>query len=100
MPTGVVSKRSWSTFACAAVGGSNYAQWCDKEYDDLVLKAKQTTAVAERTKLYEKAQEVFKREAPWVPMAHSVVYQPVLKNVEGYKMSPFASVQFYGVTLK
>jgi len=86
--------------SCAAVGGSNYAQWCDKEYDTLVVKAKQTTNQAERSKLYEKAQEVFKREAPWVPIAHSVVYQPMRKNVEGYKMSPFGAVQFYGVTVK
>ena len=63
-------------------------------------QAKQTANVAERTKLYEKAQEVFKREAPWVTMAHSVVVQPMLKNVEGYKMSPFGSVQFYGVSVK
>ncbi|HEY1392289.1 MAG TPA: ABC transporter substrate-binding protein [Methylibium sp.] len=86
--------------SCSAVGGSNYGQWCNKEYDALIIKAKQTSNVAERTKLYEKAQEVFKREAPWVPMAHSVVYQPMLKNVEGYKMSPFASVQFWGVSIK
>ena len=86
--------------SCAAVGGSNYAQWCDKEYDELVTKGKQVTSVAERTKLYEKAQEVFKREAPWVPIAHSVVYQPMRKNVDGYKMSPFGSVQFYGVSVK
>lgn len=85
--------------SCAAVGGTNYGQWCDKEYDALINKAKQTTKLAERTKLYEKAQEVFKREAPWVPLAHSVVYQPMLKNVDGYKMSPFAISQFYGVSL-
>jgi dipeptide transport system substrate-binding protein len=89
-----------SLLSCAAVGGSNYAQWCDKEYDDLVNKAKQTANLGERTKLYEKAQEVAKREAVWVPIAHSVVYQPMRKNVEGYKMSPFGSVQFYGVSLK
>ena len=86
--------------SCAAVGSSNYAQWCDKEYDALINKAKQTTKLAERTTLYEKAQEVFKREAPWVPMAHSMVVQPMLKNVEGFKMSPFAISQFYGVSLK
>ena len=86
--------------SCAAVGGSNYAQWCDKDYDTLVNKAKQTANVAERTALYEKAQEVFKREVPWIPMAHSVVVQPMRKNVEGFKMSPFGVVQFYGVSLK
>lgn len=86
--------------SCAAVGGSNYAQWCDKEYDALIQKAKQTTSVAERTKLYEQAQAVFKREAVWVPMAHAVVVQPMLKTVEGFKLSPFGSVQFYGVSVK
>jgi dipeptide transport system substrate-binding protein len=86
--------------SCAAVGSSNYSQWCHKEYDDLINKARQTTRLAERTKLYERAQEVFKREAPWVPMAHSVVVQPMLKNVEGFRMSPFAIAQFYGVSLK
>jgi dipeptide transport system substrate-binding protein len=86
--------------SCSAVGGSNYGQWCDKEYDELVVKAKQVTAQAERAKLYEKAQAVAKREAVWVPIAHSVVYQPMRQNVEGYKMSPLGSVQFYGVSLK
>ena len=85
--------------SCAAVGGSNYAQWCDKEYDALVVKAKQTTRQAERARLYEQAQAVLKREAVWVPIAHSVVHQPMRKNVEGYKMSPFGSVQFYGTSL-
>ncbi|WP_235582114.1 ABC transporter substrate-binding protein [Rhizobacter sp. Root1221] len=85
---------------CAAVGGSNYAQWCDPEFDSLITKAKQTADVAQRTKLYETAQEVVKRQAPWVPLAHSVMYQPMLQNVEGYKLSPFASVQFFGVRLK
>jgi dipeptide transport system substrate-binding protein len=86
--------------SCSAVGGSNYGQWCNEEFDGLIKKAKQITVQAERSKLYEKAQQVFMREAPWVPMAHSVVYQPMLKNVVGYKMSPFGSVQFYGVSLK
>ena len=64
------------------------------------FKAKRTSKLAERTQLYERAQEVFKREAPWVPMAHSVIYQPMRQNVEGFKMSPFATVQFFGVSLK
>ena len=90
--------QAWRTRA--GVGGSNYGQWCDKEFDALINKAKQTTVLAERTKLYEQAQVVFKREAPWVPLAHSVVFQPMRTNVEGYRMSPFGLNQFYGVSLK
>lgn len=86
--------------SCAAVGGSNYGQWCDAEYDGLVTRAKRTVAQAERARLYQQAQEVFHREAPWVPLAHSVVVQPMRRNVEGFKMSPFGTVQFDGVSLK
>ena len=85
---------------CDAVGGSNYAQWCNKEFDDLVQKAKQTSNVKERTKLYEQAQVVFKREAPWATIAHSVVYTPMSKNVNGFLMSPFGLFSFYGVSVK
>ncbi len=49
---------------CDAVGGNNRAQWCNQEFDELVTKAKEASDVAERTKLYEEAQVVFKREAP------------------------------------
>jgi dipeptide transport system substrate-binding protein len=86
--------------SCAAVGGSNYGQWCDKEFDGLVLQGRRTIPVAERTKLYEKAQEVFRREAPWVPMAHARVFTPMSVRVEGYRMSPFGTTQFFGVSLK
>ena len=51
--------------SCSGVGASNRAQWCNKEFDDLTNQAKQISDQAERTKLYEAAQVVFKREAPW-----------------------------------
>src|SRR5688572_25620718 len=50
---------------CDAVGGNNRAQWCNEEFDKLVSDAKVATDQAERTRLYEEAQVVFKREAPW-----------------------------------
>ena len=63
-------------------------------------KAKQTTDLAERTKLYEQAQVVFKEQAPWVTIAHSVVYMPMSKKVVDYKIDPFGAHIFYGVDLK
>jgi dipeptide transport system substrate-binding protein len=85
---------------CEAVGGNNYARWCNKEFDALIVKARSITNQAERTKLYEKAQEIFKREVPWTTIAHSTVYQPVSKSVQGFKVSPFGLQSFYGVTVK
>ena len=59
---------------CDAVGGSNRAQWCYQPFEDLIQKAKIVSDPAERTKLYEQAQIVFKEQAPWDTIAHSVVW--------------------------
>ena len=73
----------------AAKDGANRARWCYKPFDDLITQAKQTSDVAKRTALYGKAQLIFKAEAPWVTIAYSVIYQPIRKNVTGYKVDPF-----------
>ena len=85
--------------SCSSVGGSNRAQWCNEEFDDLTNKAKQSSDKAERTKLYEQAQVVFKREAPWATIAHSVVFMPMSKKVIDYRMDPFGGHPFQGVDL-
>lgn len=85
---------------CEAINGNNYSRWCNKEFNDLVVKARTINNQAERTKLYEKAQEVFKRELPWTTIAHSTVYKPVSQSVEGFKISPFGLNSFYGVSIK
>jgi dipeptide transport system substrate-binding protein len=84
---------------CDAVGGNNRAQWCNEEFDKLVTDAKRTTDQAERTKLYEEAQVVFKREAPWVTLDHSLVVMPMRKEVTGYVMSPLGHHSFEGVDI-
>jgi dipeptide transport system substrate-binding protein len=83
---------------CDAVGGANRAQWCNEEFDGLIQKAKVGTT-EERTALYEEAQVVFKREAPWATIAHSVVFMPMRANVEGYVMDPLGGHWFSGVDL-
>jgi len=84
----------------AAKDSANRARWCHKPFDDLLLAAKATADVAERTKLYEQAQVIFKEEAPWVTIAHSVVFKPVRKEVVDFRIDPFGGHVFYGVDLK
>jgi dipeptide transport system substrate-binding protein len=86
--------------AAAGPGGGNTAKWCNKDFEDLVLKAKTTSDQAERTKLYEQAQVVFKDQAPWFTIAHAVQLKPVRKEVVGFILSPFSRHNFYGVDLK
>ena len=84
---------------CDAVGGNNRAQWCNQEFEDLIQKAKSLPNNDQREPLYKQAQEIFKREAPWATIAHSVVFMPMSKKVTGYKMDPLGSVRFDGVDI-
>ena len=84
---------------CDAVGGANRAQWCYEPFNELIQKAKVTSDMAERTKLYEEAQVVFKEQAPWATIAHSVVFEPISTKVGDYKIDPMGGHIFYGVTL-
>lgn len=80
--------------------GSNIAKFCYKPFEDLVIKAKSVSDQGERTKLYEQAQVIFKEQAPWFTIAHSVQLKPVRKEVVDFKLSPFGRHTFYGVDLK
>jgi len=84
---------------CAAVGGNNRAQWCNEEFDKLVNDAKKLSDQAERAKLYEEAQVVFKREAPWATLDHSLVVMPMSAKVSGYVMSPLGHHSFLDVDI-
>ena len=83
-----------------SASGSNIAKFCHKPYEDLVLKAKTVSSQAERTKLYEQAQVIFKEQAPWYTIAHAVQIKPVRKEVIDFKLSPFGRHNFYGVDIK
>jgi dipeptide transport system substrate-binding protein len=82
---------------CDGLGGTNRAQWCNKEFDDLVKKAATISDQAERTKLYEQAQAIFKDQAPWATIAHSVITVPMAKKVQGFVMDPLGHHQFNNV---
>ncbi len=84
----------------AACSSKNAAQWCDKEFDDLVTKAVKSTNLAERTKLYQQAQEVMNKQSPYFFIAHSLVHLPMRKTVTGYKMSPFGAHRFDATDVK
>ncbi|RME82033.1 MAG: ABC transporter substrate-binding protein [Planctomycetota bacterium] len=79
------------------VPASNIAFYSNPEFDRLLEKAKRITLRDRRRELYWKAQEIFHRDVPWVPIAHSIVVEPMLKNVQGFKLDPVGSRRFYKV---
>ncbi|WP_455926568.1 ABC transporter substrate-binding protein [Pseudomonas putida] len=87
-------------YSCAAVKGSNYAKWCDPAYDKLIQQAKLSSNRDERIQLYQRAQHILKAQVPITPIANSTVFQPMRKEVQDFRISPFGLTPFYGVSLK
>lgn len=84
----------------ARAGGQNITKWCNKEYDDLLVKARGIADQAERAKLYAQMQLIDKEEAPDLKLAHSIVYEAMRKEVEGFKQGPLGAHHFKGVDIK
>lgn len=86
--------------SCDAVGNANRAQWCYTPFDDLIQRAKVVTDPVERSRLYEEAQFIFKEQAPWATIAHSLVFKAIRNEVHDFVIDPFGGHIFYGVSLK
>ncbi|MBI9104966.1 MAG: ABC transporter substrate-binding protein [Spirochaetales bacterium] len=84
----------------AEIPAGNIAFWRNVEFNDMIMEAKETMDVAKRTELYEDAQVIFHEEAPWLPIAHSVVSEPMQNYVMDFQLSPVGKRQFYDVWLK
>ncbi len=84
----------------AEVPAGNIAFWRNEEFNDLVVEAKETFDQDRRTELYREAQEVFHEDAPWVPIAHSVVTVPVRSNVRDFVIYPTGKRVFKHVWLE
>jgi dipeptide transport system substrate-binding protein len=91
----------FTLLSCAGVkAGSNLARWCDTTYDRLVIEGKKETQKKLRMDLYMRAQERFKKEAPWVSLAHAKIYRGASQKVLNYKIHPFGGEYFYELDLK
>ena len=78
----------------------NIAGWKNAEFTALIKEAKEIMDQDRRTELYEEAQLVFKEEAPWLTIAHSVVSIPMKSSVQGFYIYPTGKRVFRGVWLE
>jgi len=88
-------------FTCtSANGGSNSAKWCYAPFDKIIAEAKATTDHEKRVALYKEAQQMMHDQMPAVMIAHSTIFEPVRKEVQGYEIDPFGKHIFWQVDLK
>lgn len=84
---------------CDGRENSNRAQWCHEPFEELIQQAKVLPTQTERQPLYEQAQVIFKEQAPWATIAHSVVFMVMRPEVEGYVVHPLGGHIFSQVGL-
>ncbi|WP_241018765.1 ABC transporter substrate-binding protein [Paraburkholderia sp. Tr-20389] len=85
---------------CDALKSSNFSKWCYKPFDDLITQARATIDTNSRATLYQRAQQIFKEQVPFTPIAHATVYQPLARDVRGFRIDPFGPTLFLGVSRK
>lgn len=75
-------------------GYLNASRWHNKNFIDLVTKAKGVVSIAERSKLYYKAERILQEEVPVVVLGRAVEFMPMSNKVQGWKTYPNARRNF------
>jgi len=84
--------------SCAGVEtGSNPANWCSQQFDELIDEALIYTDETTRAALYHSANALIADQIPLVPIAHAYQYQAYVEQVEGLVINPFGGIRFGGV---
>ncbi|MGV3650248.1 MAG: ABC transporter substrate-binding protein [Devosia sp.] len=76
-------------------GGTNYGNWSDAEYDDLIVRARSELDRDAREKLYQQAETILATRGPVAMTWNSWDYDVVAKNVMGYEGDSSPSYRFY-----
>jgi ABC-type transport system substrate-binding protein len=83
----------------AKAPAANIAFYSNPEVTQTLNLAKSESTQAKRSALYEKAQVIIHKDAPWIPIAHSQVAMPMDARVNGYVMTPNETRRFQTVWL-
>ncbi|MCA2961443.1 MAG: ABC transporter substrate-binding protein [Silvanigrellales bacterium] len=78
---------------------ANIAFYNNTRVTDILRQAKTVSEQSKRASLYQEAQTIIHKDAPWIPIAHSRVAMPMDKRVNGYVMTPNETRRFNTVWL-
>lgn len=84
----------------ASPGGANLARWCDRDFEALIREGRRTDDRGARTALYRRAQAIVREQAPWVPLAHTVVHMATRREVADFRMHPLGRYLFDAVRIE
>jgi len=85
--------------SCAAIESqTNFAHWCNRDFDSVLQKALRSQQLASRIEAYDEAQTILARELPVLPLASSLRLQAYRYDMKGLVLSPFGNASFAGVS--
>lgn len=85
--------------SCAAIDSqTNFAHWCNRDFDSVLQKALSSQQLSQRIDAYDEAQKILAQELPVLPLASSLRLQAYRYDIKGLVLSPFGSASFAGVT--
>lgn len=76
----------------AALTGSNRANWCDANFDNLISQALLTPDQKQRRSYYLAAQQYLADQMPLLSIAHSQRFQAINNNIKGIKINPYGGI--------
>ncbi|WP_370872553.1 ABC transporter substrate-binding protein [Paenibacillus zeirhizosphaerae] len=79
------------------IPGNNRSFYVNEELHKVLVEAQQETDQAKRTALYEKAQEIIKKDAPWIPLVHTTPLMAARSDLKGYTPSPTGTEPYSGI---
>ncbi len=80
--------------SCAAIASqTNFAHWCNREFDDVLQKALLSQQLSSRMDAYKEAQRILARELPVLPLASSLRLQAYRYDMKGLVLSPFGNAR-------
>ncbi|MDR0805830.1 MAG: peptide ABC transporter substrate-binding protein SapA [Enterobacteriaceae bacterium] len=84
--------------SCAGIDShTNYAHWCNPEFDRLLTDGVVTQELVNRINIYQHAQQILAQELPVLPLASSLRIQAYRHDIKGLVLSPLGNVSFAGV---
>jgi cationic peptide transport system substrate-binding protein len=84
--------------SCAAIRSqTNYAHWCDPNFDQLLRQGLLSQQLSQRIEYYQQAQHILEEQLPVLPLASSLRLQAYRYDIKGLVLSPFGNSSFAGV---
>ncbi len=81
-------------------GSQNVSFFSDAELDDVVARAQLEQDLTRRMRLYQRAEEIVRDEAPWIPVYGSQAFEIWHPYVRGYQPHPIIPQRFDDLWLR